>query len=365
MPDIKAAVLHAVDSPLVIEQLTLQGPGPDEVLVRMVSAGVCHSDLHVIKGDLKQRMPIVLGHEGAGIVEAVGEDVTSVKPGMPVVLVWIPQCGHCFYCLNEQAHLCENGDPLANNIHLTLNGQPVRHFLSTAAFAEYVVVPQSGVLALIEDIPLEQAALVSCSVATGVGAVLNAARVPPGASVAVFGCGGVGLNVLQGARLADAGQIIAIDRVPAKLVLAEQFGATDTLDVSDADVNVMDAVREMTSGQGVDYAFEVVGDTQVLRQAYGATRKGGTVVMVGLPPMGQRLELSAISLVLQEKSLVGTFYGSMSPREHIPRLLAYYNEGRLMLEELLSHRYALDDINEAFAALEGGHVARGVIAFEG
>ena len=297
------------------------------------------------------------------MVEAVGEGVSAVRVGMPVVLVWVPNCGHCWYCLNGETHLCDNGNPLAKDSRLSMAGERVHHFLSTAAFAEYVVVPESGVVPLDDDIPLEQASLVSCSVATGVGAVLNAAQVPPGATVAVFGCGGVGLNVVQGAGLADAGRIIAIDRVPAKLVMAEEFGATDVLDVSDPESNVVDALRDLTDGRGVDFAFEAIGNVKVVRQAYGALRKGGTVVMVGLPPADQKLELRGISLVLQEKAIIGSFYGSMSPRENIPRLLEFYKEGRLKLDELLSHRYALDEINEAFAALEGGRLTRGIISF--
>jgi Zn-dependent alcohol dehydrogenase len=363
MPDIRAAVLHEIDGEMVIERVVLAPPGPGEVLVRMVAAGVCHSDLHVVKGHLRHRLPVVLGHEGAGVVEAVGEGVESVEPGTPVVLMWIPSCGHCPYCASDQTHLCENGDPLGKSSRISLDGESVNHFLSTSAFSEYVVVAESGVLPVDEEMPLERAALVSCGVVTGVGAVLNAARVPPGATVAVFGCGGVGLNVLQGARLADAERVIAIDRVPDKLELAGRFGATDTLDVSDSEMNVVEALRAVTDGRGVDYAFDAVGDARVFKQAYAALRKGGTAVLVGLPPYDEKLEIRGLSLVLQEKAVIGSYYGSMSPREHIPLLLKYHREGNLLLDELVSHRFALDEVNQAFDALERGDLTRGIIEF--
>lgn len=364
MSDIRAAVLHAVGEPLVIEKVTLAPPGPGEVLVRMAAAGVCHSDLHVAKGHLRQRLPVVLGHEGAGVVEGVGEGVESVAVGTRVALMWIPSCGHCHYCQSGQGHLCDNGDPLGKSSRLSLDGDPVNHFLSTSAFADYVVVPQEGVLPLDEEVSLEQAALVSCGVVTGVGAVLNAARVPPGASVAVFGCGGVGLNVLQGARLAEAGRVIALDRLPDKLALAGKFGATDTLNVSDPDADVVGAVRELTDGRGVDFAFDAVGDALVFKQAYAATAKGGTVVVVGLPPVEQKLEVRGVSLVLQEKAVIGSFYGSMTPRDHLPRLLKLHQDGKLALDELVSHRFKLEEINEAFAALDQGALTRGLVTFE-
>jgi Zn-dependent alcohol dehydrogenase len=290
MPPIRAAVLHAANEPMKIETLDLAPPGPREVMVRMSVAGVCHSDLHVIKGELRQRLPIVLGHEGAGIVEAVGAEVKSVRPGQRVVLSWIPSCGECYYCQHDQAHLCDNGDPLARSSRLSLNGAPVSHFLSTSAFAEAVVVPEGGVIPIPDDIPLQTAALVSCGVATGIGAVLNSACVEPGASVAVFGCGGVGLNIHQGAKLAAADPIIAVDRVPAKLDTARRFGATHTVDAS-GDANVPDAIRALTEGRGADYAFEAIGQTSVLQTAFSAVRKGGKVIVVGLPPVDQRMDI--------------------------------------------------------------------------
>ncbi len=363
MAEIRAAVLHAVGTPMTVEQVELAEPGPNEVRVRMVAAGVCHSDLHVIKGELRQKLPIVLGHEGAGIVEAVGADVKHVQPRQRVVLSWIPGCGECYYCQHDQAHLCDKGDPLAGSSRISLNGQPVSHFLSTSAFAEAVIVQEGGVIPIGEEVPLETAALISCGVSTGIGAVMNAARVPEGASVAVFGCGGVGLNVLQGARLAGADPIIAIDRMPAKLGMAREFGATHTIDASDPETDIVKAVRSLTSGRGADFAFEAIGNTAVLQTAFGSIRKGGTVVAVGLPPVDQKLDLRGLALVLQEKSIIGSLYGSASPSQQIPRLLNLYQDGKLLLDELISHRFTLDQINEAFETLERGEMKRGLIVF--
>lgn len=365
MPEMQAAVLHAVGGPLAIERVHLPPPGPGEVLVRMAAAGVCHSDLHVIKGELRQKLPVVLGHEGAGIVEAIGEGVTTVSPGMAVVMVWVPGCGTCWYCTHDQAHLCDNGDPLSANPRLSLDGQPVQHFLSAATFAEYALVPESGVVSIPTTIPLQTAALLSCGVVTGVGAVIHAARVPRGATVAVFGCGGVGLNVVQGARLAGAEMIVAIDTVPAKLETARTFGATHTLDASQAGMDLVAALRDLSGGRGMDYCFEAVGNVGLAKIALSATRKGGTLVMVGLPPVSDQVEVRGVSLVLHDKTIRGSFYGSASPRTHIPRLLDLYAQGDLLLDELLSHRFRLDEINTAFEALGRGELLRGMIVFDG
>jgi len=364
MTAIRAAVLHAVDTPLKIETLTLASPGPHEVQVRMHVAGICHSDLHVIKGELRQSLPVVLGHEGSGVVEAVGDDVHNIQPGARVALSWVPGCGECFYCQNHQAHLCDRGDPLANDSRLSLNGQPVYHFLSTSAFAESVVVPAGGVVPIPDDVSLETAALISCGVATGIGAVFNAAHVHLGAAVAVFGCGGVGLNIIQGARLAGAGLIAAVDQVPAKLQTATGFGATHTIDAAKPDLDVVKTLRGLTEGRGVDYAFEAIGHTRILQTALNSTRKGGIVVAVGLPPIDQRLDVRGLSLVLQEKSIIGSLYGSMSPADQIPQLLGLYQERKLMLDELISHRFTLDQINDAFDMLQRGEMNRGLIVFE-
>ncbi len=365
MTTVRAAVLHGINTPLSIETLTLAPPGPREVQVRLRAAGVCHSDLHVIKGELRQPLPIVLGHEGAGTVEAVGAEVRDIQPGARVVLSWIPACGECFYCRNGQAHLCDNGDPFAKDSRFSLSGQPVHHFLSTSAFAESVVVPRGGVIPVPDDMPLETAALISCGVATGIGAVMNAAHLAAGASAAVFGCGGVGLNVIQGARLAGAGLIAAVDRVPAKLETARRFGATHTVDASNPEVDVAKALRGLTGGRGIDAAFEAVGRADILQTVLSSVRKGGIVVAVGLPPIDERLNVRGLSLVLQEKSIIGSLYGSASPGEAIPRLLGLYKEGKLMLDELISHRFALDQINQAFEMLERGELNRGLIVFDG
>lgn len=364
MTGIRAAVLHHTNNPMSIEALELAEPGPGEVRVRMKAAGICHSDLHVIKGELRQSMPIVLGHEGAGVVEAVGPDVKDIAPGTHVVLSWIAGCGECFYCQNHQAHLCENGDPLGSTSRFGLNGEPVHHFLSTSAFAESIIVKRGGVIPIADDIPFEAAALVSCGVVTGIGAVMNAARVQPGETVAVFGCGGVGLNVIQGAKLAGARLIAAVDRVPAKLEAAVGFGATHTIDASDPDVDVVKTLRALADGRGVDYAFEAVGHTGLLQTALSSVRKGGVVVAIGIPPLDQRIDVRGISLVLQEKSIISSLYGSKSPSEQVPDLLQWYRDGKLMLDELVTHRFSLDQINEAFGALERGEMNRGLIIFD-
>jgi S-(hydroxymethyl)glutathione dehydrogenase/alcohol dehydrogenase len=353
----KAAILHEVRAPLRIEDVEIEAPQAREVLVRMAASGVCHSDYHVITGDLPAAMPIALGHEGAGVVEAVGPDVTLVKPGDRVVLSFRPHCGYCRPCLSGRVYLCENVESLRGRPRLRREGRPVVSFLGVASFAEWALVHESAAIAVPNDVPLDRAALLGCAVLTGFGAVFHTARVEPGASVAVIGCGGVGLNVIQAASLANAGAIVAVDVHAPKLELARQFGATDTLNANDGDL--VRNLKRLTDG-GPDYAFEVVGRPEAIAQAFHAIRKGGMAVVVGVAPYDSRVELKAHHFI-DEKRIVGTNYGSSRPRLDIPRLVSLYRAGRLRLDELVSRTYPLGAVNEAFADMIRGEVARGVI----
>jgi S-(hydroxymethyl)glutathione dehydrogenase/alcohol dehydrogenase len=371
MRRVRAAVLDDVGQRLRVEELELGEPGPDEVRVRMVAAGVCHSDLHVINGDLPVPLPAVLGHEGAGVVEEVGDGVRRVKPGDHVVLSWIPGCGSCYYCRIGRSELCEEAFRL--QVAGTLpggalrwrgsDGRAVHHFLEVSCFAEVTVVPERGVIPIRADVPLDRAALVGCAVTTGYGAVVHTAQVPPGSSVAVLGAGGVGLNVIQAAALSGAWPIIAVDRIPAKLDLARRFGATHTVDASRTD-DLIGAVVDLTEGRGADFAFEVIGRPETMAAAYGLTRKGGTVVVVGVAAPHEDVCLNAFSLPSQSKVLTGSWYGRSNPEVDIPHILDLYLAGRLKLDELVSRRFPLEAVNEAFDALRAGSVARSILLLE-
>ncbi len=362
----KAAVFTAPQHPLSVEELDLMAPQREEVLVRVAAAGVCRSDLHFLDGTLPHPSPTVLGHEGAGVVEAIGEGVTYVQPGDHVILCFTPSCAKCPYCIAGRPNLCVAGGRAAargtlmdGTTRLSKDGQPVYHMTCTACFAERTVVPEGGVVKIREDMPLEQAALISCGVMTGVGAVINTARVQAGSTVAVIGCGGVGLNVVQGAALAGAVRIIAIDLLDYKLELATQFGATHTVNASKEDP--VERVRSLSPG-GADYAFEVIGRPETMRQAYDAVRRGGLAVVVGLGPASAEVSLPASSF-LQEKTITGSAYGGARPRIDMPKLVDLYLAGKLKLDELISRRYPLEGINEAMDALRAGEVARSLITF--
>lgn len=338
------------------------------MLVRLAAAGVCHSDLHVARGELGAVLPCVLGHEGAGVVERVGPGVTSLAPGDHVVLLWVGNCGRCFYCAEGRPALCDvgvqitlSGRLLDGTSRLSRAGAPLHHFLGVSSFAEYAVVLETAAVRIDPAVPLEVAALVGCAVRTGVGAAVYAAALRPGMSVAILGAGGVGLNALQGAALCGAHPIIAVDRLPARLELARQFGATHLVDATTTDV--VAALRDLSDGQGVDVAIEAIGNPATIRQAYEAIHRGGRVVQVGAAPLDADLILKPWTLPLLEKSLVGTLYGSTRPRSDIPRLLKLYRAGKLKLDELVSRRFSLEQVNQAFAAMEAGEVARGVIIF--
>lgn len=362
----KAAVFYRPHEPLSVEEVELLAPQRQEVTVRIAAAGVCHSDLHFIDGLLPHAAPAVLGHEGAGVVEAIGENVTYVQPGDHVILAFIPSCGQCPYCIVGRPNLCiaggraaARGTLLDGTTRLRKDGETVYHMSCAACFAERAVVPESGLVKIREDMPLDRAALIGCGVMTGVGAAINTARVQAGSSVAVIGCGGVGLNVIQGAALCGAAKIIAIDVVDLKLELAQQFGATHAVNAAKEDA--VGTVRNISPG-GVDYAFEVIGRPETMRQAYDAVRRGGMAVVVGLAPVGAELSIPAASL-LSEKILTGSSYGGCRPRVDMPKLVELYLAGKLKLDELISRVYPLEGIGEAFEAMRAGEVARSIIKF--
>lgn len=362
MPTVRAAVLNAIREPLSVDPLEVRGPRDGEVLVRLGAAGVCHSDLHAITGDLPMPLPCVLGHEGAGVVEAVGAGVDRVHKGDHVVLNWVPYCGSCWYCQSGNQYLCQQGYVKAMGAEVFhRNGTIVAQFAGVGSMAEYTVVPEVACIPIDADIPLDRACLIGCGVMTGVGAVINTARVAPGQSVAVFGAGGVGLNVIQGAVLAGANPIIAVDLNPKKLELAKQFGATHT--VNGGTTDPVAAIEELTGGIGADYAFEVIGRPEVVTQAFNAVRRGGKAVVVGVPPSTAMVSVPGMLLPLAEKSLLGSLYGSANMARDVPRLIGLYRAGRLKLDELITRRYKIAQVSEAFSALEKGEVARGVIMF--
>jgi NDMA-dependent alcohol dehydrogenase len=362
---LRAAVLYEAGKPLRVEELDLAPPRTGEVRVRVAAAGVCHSDYHYMKGDLTVPLPAVLGHEGAGVVEETGPGVTSVEPGDHVVLLWRSSCGRCAYCNTGRPALCQrdqqqriSGRLADGSTRLSRYGAEVHHFLGVSCFAEETVCSERSVLKIPTDVPLAIAALAGCSVMTGVGAAVNSARVEPGSSVLVIGAGGVGLCTVMGAQLCGAAQVIAADVNPTKLELARGFGATEVVDASTEDV--VRAARELTGG-GVDYAFEAIGRPETLTQAVRALKPGGVAVAIGLAPASARAEISPFDLVLQEKTIKGSMYGSTRPHADFPRLFDLYRRGRLPLDRLLSREYPLEQINEAYQAMLTGEVARSVV----
>ena len=361
-----APVLNQVREPQTVEDVELDDPKQNEVLVRMAASGVCHSCLHAADGSWgTTRVPMVLGDEGAGVVEKVGPAVERLKPGDHVILSWAPTCGRCHYCVTGRPVLCENRSPkpgtlLDGTVRMHLNGKDVHHYGSVASYASYSVVPESCAIKIRDDMPLEKAALIGCSVMTGVGAVLNTAKVAPGQSLAIFGCGGVGLNAVQGGRLASAEPLIAVDVADNKLEFARAMGATHTINAAREDVPAR--IRELT-GRGVDYAVVAVGDVRVVQQAWDSIAKGATCVVIGLPQHGTTITIDPRTLVGVERRLVGSSYGSASVFDDFPRMVNLYMAGKLKIDELITHRYGMDEANEAFRALAAGENARGIIVF--
>ena len=363
----RAAVMYEHNQPVVVEELELEEPKANEVLVRTAASGVCHSDLSVVTGAIYYDAAVVLGHEGAGVIEHVGNDVTDFQVGDHVILSFVTYCGDCYMCQMEKVCLCESynverGFQLDGTYRFyNKSGDGILQMARIATMSEYMVVPQQNLVKIDPDYALEKAALVGCGVTTGVGAVLNTAKVEPGSSVAVIGTGGVGLNAIQGAALAQAEKIIAVDIAEKKLDFAKSFGATDV--VNAAEIDPVEGVRELTDGRGVDYAFEVIGNPKTITQAYQMTRAAGTAVIVGMAHHQREFSIPAQHFVASERQIIGSFYGSCQPRVDMPKLLSLYREGKLKLDELITRHYRLEQINEAFADMEAGENARGVILF--
>lgn len=365
----RAAVCTATDRDVEVLDVQVDAPHPGEVLVRLGAAGVCHTDLSVARGHAPFSLPIVLGHEGAGVVEALGEGVDNVKVGDHVVLSFVAPCGECLWCGRGQPHLCAVGQTatIAGAMadltpRFSRDGQPIWQMASLGTFSELLVAQASAAIPIPRDVPFAEASLIGCGVLTGVGAAVNTTDVKPGDTVAVIGCGGVGLNAIQGSVIAGAERVIAIDRRPDKLDLAKQFGATDTVDASRDDV--AEAVGELTSGVGADVAFEVVGLAATAAQAVTITRKGGQTCFIGMPAADVVLDVPmAIEFTMNEKRLLGCTYGSCDVRRDIPRLVKWWSEGKLRVSELISQTISLDEVNQALHAVEEGSVARSVIAF--
>src|SRR5262245_35566229 len=362
----RASVLFQPKMPLQVEDVDLEEPRAGEILVRMVASGVCHSCLHAADGSWAGvPVPIVLGDEGAGVVESVGPGVQDLAAGDHVILSWAPTCGRCHYCVIGRPNLCERRLPGRGvlpdgSTRMSLQGRPVYHYGHVATYASRTVVAESSAIRIDPEMPLDRAALVGCSVMTGVGAVINTAVVPAGASMAVFGVGGVGLNVVQGGALVAAHPIIAVDVKPAKLDHARGLGATHGVDASREDPAA--AIRRLT-GRGADFTFVAVGDTRAVIQAGEALAPGGTCVLIGVPPTGAMVPLDVRPLVTGERVIRGCSYGSARTREDLPRLVSLYRAGRLRIDELITRRYALEEANEAFRALAAGELARGLIVF--
>jgi NDMA-dependent alcohol dehydrogenase len=363
---ITAAVLHDVNKPYSIETVELDPPRRGEVLVKVRAAGVCRSDLHFQKGEATIALPAVLGHEGSGTVEAVGDGVTHVKPGDRVILSFVPNCGHCPSCETGRPYLCDEharttGKLFDNTSRLhTLAGQDLAHMGKVACFAEHAVVPEAGCIPAPAGLDFPQMALIGCSVTTGVGAALFNAGVQPGDSVAVIGCGGVGLNVLQGARLAGATTIVAVDVKGAALDFARTFGATHTVNARTE--NAVERVKALTGG-GAHWAFEAYGSGATTRMAVDMVRKRGTAVIVGIAPIGDDAVIEPVVITRMEKTIRGCYYGTARPRQDMPRIADWYGRGLLDIDGLVTRRYSLADINRAYEDLDTDLVGRGVIVF--
>jgi len=364
----RAAICRELNRPVVVEEITVEPPKANEVTVKLAACGVCHSDLSATNGTLAMPLPLILGHEAAGEVIEVGEGVSSLSKGDHVVSSFIYMCGECRFCLAGRPVLCiEQGKAITTLPDGTVRtrdarGQPLNVFSGCGVMAEYATLHRDNVVKIDPKMPLDRAALVGCAVTTGVGAVFNTARVAPGSSVAVFGCGGVGLNVIQGARIAGAERIIAIDTLESKLALAKQFGATDVL-LAKAGEDVSKALKKLTAG-GPDYAFECVGNGELAATAYRAIRRGGLAVVVGVAKPGDSTAVRTMTLPFEEKTLTGSYFGSCIPRIDFPRMLGLYMGGKLKLDELITRRYTIWEAPQAFADLESGRNARGVIVFE-
>jgi S-(hydroxymethyl)glutathione dehydrogenase / alcohol dehydrogenase len=366
---VKAAVLTGVGTPLEIrDDVDVAAPGPGEVKIDIGASGVCHSDLSVQNGTIPLPTPIVLGHEGAGTVIEVGEGVTGLSEGDHVVMSFVPNCRECYFCTRGQGYLCEKsamamlGGLLDGTTRLSSSGGALHQMAMLGTFAEEAVVPAISTVKIDPSIPLKVAALIGCGVLTGVGAALNTASIREGDTVAVVGCGGVGLNVIQGAKIAGAGEIIAIDMFDSKLEMARQFGATQTVKAGEDDA--ASVITAATGGRLADVTFEVIGLKDTIMQALGLTRQGGETVLVGVPRMDVVLEIpAALEFLYLDKTIKGCWYGSSNVNEDAPKLLDLYQDGKLKLDELISREIGVDEVNEAFDAMQSGEVARSVITY--
>lgn len=359
---------YAESKPLRVEEIELASPGEGEVLVRIAAAGLCHSDLSVINGSVPVPVPLVPGHEASGVIEALGPGVTDLDIGDHVVMVFVASCGKCDFCTEGRPALCEpgrganiTGEMLRGGARISQNGEDINHMLGVSCFAEHAVVSRESLIKIDKDIPLAEAALFGCAVVTGVGAVLNTAKIRAGSTVAVVGLGGVGLNTLLATRLAGAGRIIAIDLLDDKLDLARRLGATDTYNA--ASEGLLRAIFNDTGG-GVDYAFETAGAVKALELAFAITKTGGTTISAGLPDRDARMQLPAAVLMLGERTLKGSFMGSAVPTRDIPAYIDLYRQGRLPVDQLMSERIGLDDLNTAFDRLADGVSIRQILTFE-
>lgn len=361
----KAAVLYEANTPLQIEELDLDPPKAGEVRVRMAASGICASDHHIMTGTGVLPMPVVLGHEGSAVVEEIGPGVTGVKPGDRCILSFVSNCGHCRQCRTGSPQLCDTNGLTGASLfdgttRLSKGDQRVYQMAKIGVFGEQAVIPEQACHVVPEQVPLDVAALIGCCVTTGVGAVINTPSARPGATVAVFGCGGVGLNVIQGARLMGASRIIAVDVHDHKLEFTYKFGATDVINSREKDP--VAEIKRLTGG-GVDLALDSFGASVTTAAAVDSLRKNGTAVLVGLAPMGDTAPINMVDLVRQQKTLVGSYYGSASPHETFAKLVDWYLAGRLDVEDLITRRYRLDEINEGFDALARGEDGRGVIIY--
>lgn len=363
----KAVVYREGREAVEVEDIEVRPPGRDQVTIELAACGVCHSDLSATNGTIPIPPPLVLGHEGAGVVVEVGEGVQGLAVGDHVVTMFVSMCGKCRYCTTGRPAICDQASKAVSTLPdgttpaYDKDGQPLNVFTGCGVMSEYATVHVDSVVPIDRDMPLDRAALIGCGVMTGVGAVVNTAQVEPGATTVVFGAGGVGLNAIQACALAGAAMVVAVDTVDDKLELARRFGATHVVNAAE-EANVVRALRKLTGG-GADYAFECVGSGAVVSQAYGATRKGGTAVVVGVAPPDDKTSIGTASLTFAEKTLTGSYFGSARPREDFPRLLGLYQAGRLLLDELITHRYSIDEAPQAFVDLVEGKNARGVIDF--
>jgi len=357
----KAALILGQNEDLVIrDDITLGAVGPKDVRVKIGSSGVCHSDLSVINGTIPMPPPAVLGHEGAGVVEEIGEAVTSVSVGDHVILSFTPACSVCNPCLRQQSFLCRETGPQSMSAHFVMDGNPVPGMTGLGTFAEELIVGEAGVVKIDKDVPLDVAALIGCGVTTGVGASINTAGITPGSSVVVFGCGGVGISAIQGARIAGAAEILAVDMMEGKLEQAKHFGATS--------VTTPDGFEDMKAkltgdDGGFDFALECIGNSKTIRATYDAARTGGTAVIVGVGRMEDMVQFSAFELFYANKTLKGSMYGSANVRTFMPELLSLWKTGKLDLESMISRRIKLEEVNDAFRAMQAGEVIRSVIDF--